>query len=265
MKNNQSNSSSRRKFLISSSLLGLASFFKFGELSAKEKYVQYAYGKGLTFIFHGDSITDGARGRGLDPNHIMGHGYVFAVASRVGADFPDRNLTFYNRGISSTKLSDTKKRWQEDALDLKPDVLSILIGVNDTTAYITKPEQGENFEAFEIDYREMLSAVKLQNPNIILVLGLPFVVLVPKIKDKWEIRRANMEKRQAIVRKLAIEFDTVLIDYPVVFEKAFKKAPVEYWIWDGIHPTVYGHELMAREWLKQVSKKVNFLKYYQYK
>lgn len=265
MKNNYPKQTSRRSFLVASSLLGLAAMLKTEKVKASEGFYTSAdKEKGLTFVFHGDSITDGARGRGLDPNHIMGHGYVYGIVSRVGADFPDRNLTFYNRGIGSTKLSDTKKRWQEDALALKPDVLSILIGVNDTTSYITKPEQGEQFEAFENDYRAMLNAVKTQNPKVIFVLGLPFVALVPKIKDKWEIRLANMQKRQAIVRKLAAEFDAVLVDYPSVFEKAFLKAPIDYWIWDGIHPTVYGHELMTRQWIKQVSKRIRFLKHYAY-
>ncbi|HZR16185.1 MAG TPA: GDSL-type esterase/lipase family protein [Verrucomicrobiae bacterium] len=82
-------------------------------------------------LFQGDSLTDGNRGRSEDPNHILGHGYVFIIAAQYGAAFPDLNLTFINRGISGNKVTDLEKRWQQDTIDLKPDVLGILIGVND--------------------------------------------------------------------------------------------------------------------------------------
>ena len=82
-------------------------------------------------MFQGDSITDGNRGRSADPNHILGHGYVFIIAAKYGAAFPEAKLDFMNRGVSGNTVLDLEKRWQKDALDLKPDLLSILIGVND--------------------------------------------------------------------------------------------------------------------------------------
>jgi lysophospholipase L1-like esterase len=85
--------------------------------------------KDLIILFQGDSITDGNRGRNADPNHIMGHGYAFSIASRVGADFPTSGFNLYKRGISGNKVTDLKNRWQEDALNIKPDVLSILVGI----------------------------------------------------------------------------------------------------------------------------------------
>src|SRR5579864_9473297 len=87
--------------------------------------------KAMRILFQGDSITDGNRGRKEDPNHILGHSYVFIVAAKYGASCAELNLTFLNRGISGNKVSDLEKRWQTDTLDLKPDLLSILIGVND--------------------------------------------------------------------------------------------------------------------------------------
>ena len=82
-------------------------------------------------LFQGDSITDGNRGRSADPNHVLGHGYVFIIAAKYGAAFPELKLDFLNRGVSGNTVLDLEKRWQKDVLDLKPDVLSILIGVND--------------------------------------------------------------------------------------------------------------------------------------
>lgn len=255
--------SSRRTFLKSSALAGLVP----GSLLVNDLTdiypIEPAKDKSLVFLFQGDSITDGNRGRNTDPNHIMGHGYAFSVASRIGADFPEAGFTFYNRGISGNKVTDLQKRWQTDTLDLKPDVLSLLIGINDTGLVVNKPTEAISLEQFETIYRGLLTECKNQNPASLFVLGLPFVYPVGKRKENWEVWRDDTAKRQAIVRKLAIEFDAVLIDYPALFDQAITKAPAEYWIWDGIHPTVFAHELMAREWLKQVSKRLKFLKKYR--
>src|SRR6478736_6387995 len=87
-----------------------------------------AFAPASRILFQGDSITDGNRGRNEDPNHILGHGYVFIIAAQYGAAFPALNLSFLNRGISGNKVTDLEKRWQQDTIELKPDVLSILIG-----------------------------------------------------------------------------------------------------------------------------------------
>ena len=90
-----------------------------------------AFTPGARILFQGDSITDGNRGRTADPNHILGHGYAFILAAKFGAAFSGAKLEFFNRGVSGNTVLDLEKRWQRDTLDLKPDVLSILIGVND--------------------------------------------------------------------------------------------------------------------------------------
>jgi lysophospholipase L1-like esterase len=257
---------SRRKFIRTSALAGLATGFLFpgstlaNSCTAEDEQMPDS---GLVFLFQGDSITDGNRGRNADPNHIMGHGYAFAVASRVGADFPVSGFTFYNRGISGNKVPDLQKRWQTDTLNLKPDVLSILIGINDTAAVIDHPGEAPDVEAFEVGYRHLLQQSREANPKILFVLGVPFVYPVGKRKDDWERWRDQTQLRAEKVRKLAAEFDAVLVDYPAVFDKAIKKAPAAYWIWDGVHPTVFAHELMAREWIRQVSRRLKFLRKYQ--
>lgn len=245
----------RRTFIQSAALTGLATGFPLSPNLASPKPK-----KALTFLFQGDSITDGNRGRNLDPNHIMGHGYAFSISSRIGADFPKAGFTFYNRGISGHKITDLQKRWETDTLNLKPDVLSILVGINDTGATINKPAEATTAEEFESIYRSLLADCRRVNPEILFVLVIPFVYPVGKRIENFEKWRDDTVNRQAVVRKLAREFDAVLIDYPAVFDKAIQKAPIEYWIWDGVHPTVFAHELMAREWIKQVGKRLRFLR-----
>lgn len=151
------------------------------------------------FCLFPDSSTDGNRGRNYnDLNHIMGHGYAFSIASRLGYDFPEKNLKFINRGISGNKVTDLANRWKVDALDLNPDVLSILIGINDTSSNIGEnPRWQVTLQKYDEVYRSILDQAVKQNPDILFVLNQPFV---------------------------------------------FR------------HPTVAGHELITREWLKEIKK-----------
>jgi lysophospholipase L1-like esterase len=254
--------SSRRFFLKTSALAGIASVVGH-KVKAGSRSKFLGTEKGLTILFQGDSITDGNRGRNEDPNHIMGHGYAFSIASRVGADFPTAGYKFYNRGTSGNTITDLKNRWQQDTLDIKPDVLSVLVGINDAALLVHKTIVGENdIDKFENTYRQLLQQSKDENPGILLVLCLPFVFA--NITEKADLYAGIIAKLKERVKRLSLEFNAVLVDFSPVFEKAIKQAPVSYWIWDGIHPTVPAHELMAREWIKQVSTRLGFLKLYDY-
>ncbi len=251
---------SRRKFIAGAATAALLSPALLAEAAADNFHDN---DKGLVFLFQGDSITDGNRGRDADPNHIMGHGYAFAVASRVGADFPAAGHSFFNRGISGNRVTDLQKRWQADTLDIRPDVLSILVGINDAAAVVENKPGMQTVNAFESGYRQLLQEAKLARPAIVFVLGLPFVYPVGKRKDNWLRWQEETLQRAEKVKQLAIEFDAVLVDYPAVFDKALHSAAADYWIWDGIHPTVPAHELMAREWIKQASHRLKFLRHYR--
>jgi lysophospholipase L1-like esterase len=250
-------SNSRRSFIKKTTLAGIAvtgiqslaaANFKTG---GKEDH--------LNFLFQGDSITDGNRGRDKDPNHIMGHGYAFSISSRVGASFPEKANTFYNRGISGNGVVDLLNRWQTDTLDLKPAVLSILVGINDTDS-VVKQQHIVTPEKYEEVYRLLLTQTRAQLPGCLLVLCEPFILPVGRVKENWKVWNDDMQQRQAVVSHLAKEFDTVFVPLQKIFTDATKQAAVDYWIWDGIHPTYSGHELITREWLKQVSKRLHFLK-----
>ncbi len=251
---------SRRKFIGNAAIAGLASFFmpinnlKAANASERAKELK----AGAVILFQGDSITDGNRGRNEDPNHIMGHGYAFSIASRVGFDYHEKKYVFYNRGISGNKVTDLADRWQKDTLDLKPDVLSILVGVNDANSLVFNRQLPVSVEEYEEVYQILLEKTKALFPEIILVLCEPFVLKVGRMNEKWDASYSDMLKRQAIVRKLSQKYNTVFVGFQEVFDKACEKMPCDYWIWDGVHPTVPGHELMAREWMKQVEKRISF-------
>lgn len=203
-----------------------------------------AFGENARILFQGDSITDGNRGRSADPNHILGHGYCFIVAAQYGAAFPERSLTFLNRGISGNTVLDLQARWQKDTLELKPDVLSVLIGINDAGKKVP-------LDQYEQVYDQLLTETKAALPNVRLVLGEPFYL--PKSGNRPDDARwQDVQARQAIVARLAQKHGAALVKFQHVFDEACRRAPASYWIWDGVHPTYSGHQLMADEWVKTV-------------
>jgi lysophospholipase L1-like esterase len=250
---------SRRKFIGNTAVAGLAScFLTVNESSANSVQPEKRLKDGAIILFQGDSITDGNRGRNEDPNHIMGHGYAFSIASRVGADFPEKKYKFYNRGIGGNKVTDLANRWQQDTLNLKPDVLSILVGVNDAASVVFNREPLVSVEKYAETYNTLLQQTRALLPEIVFILCEPFVLKIGKVADNWDVYHADIDKRREAVQQLASNFDAVFIPLQEVFNKACSKAPADYWMWDGIHPTVAGHELLAREWLKMVEKRISF-------
>jgi lysophospholipase L1-like esterase len=202
-------------------------------------------------LFQGDSITDGGRQRtGNDYNHTMGQDYAYILAAQLGAEYPEKNLTFLNRGISGERVIDLAARWQTDALDLKPNVLSILVGINDTLA---TGDRVESIPQFEKTYDDLLVKTVAALPGTRIVLGEPFILPVGKYKQDYAEQLAEVQKRQAVVARLAAKYHLPLIHYQSIFDEASKRAPADHWSWDGIHPTYAGHGLMAQEWLKTVN------------
>ncbi len=198
-----------------------------------------AFGPNERVLFQGDSITDGNRGRSVDPNHILGHGYAFIIAARHGAGFPERKLDFYNRGVSGNTVLDLEKRWAKDTLALKPTLLSIMIGVNDQSRNVT-------LEAYEATYDKLLTDARAQNPKLKLVLIEPFV------RHPGKPVPEGIVARQAIVAKLAQKHGAALVRLQKLFDDAAAKTADDYWVWDTVHPTYRGHQLLADEWERVV-------------
>jgi lysophospholipase L1-like esterase len=252
--------SSRRSFIKQASFLGAAAATIPTALSSFTLPADEEAGKNYTFLFQGDSITDGNRGRNLDWNHVLGHGYAYLIAARLWFDFPEKGFHFFNRGISGNALPELSARWDADTIALKPDLLSILIGVNDTTRAVYG-DKNFTVAGYENDLRMLLKQAKQSLPNVQLVLCEPFILPVGKVKEKWDEYQREIAGRQEAVQKLAVEFDAVYVSFQDSFNtKAGKYPPADYWMWDGVHPMPNGHELMAREWIKHVRKKIKFIK-----
>jgi lysophospholipase L1-like esterase len=198
-----------------------------------------AFAQDSRILFQGDSITDGNRGRSLDPNHILGHGYAFITAARHGAAFPERKLDFFNRGVSGNTVLDLDKRWAKDTLALKPDLLSVMIGVNDNG-------KGVPLDTYEATYDKILTDARAQNPKLKIVLMEPFV------RHPGKPVPEGIVARQAIVAKLAQKHGAALVQLQKLFDEAATKTADDYWVWDSVHPTYRGHQLMADEWERVV-------------
>ena len=216
----------------------------------KEKYSIFE--KGNTILFQGDSITDAGRDKEKElPNvaRSFGLGYAFLASSALLNALPGKNLTMYNRGISGNKVYQLAERWQKDCLDLKPDVLSILIGVNDYWHKRNGKYDG-TVEVYENDYRKLLQETKAKLPNVKLVICEPFyVVNTSAVDETWA---APMKEYQAAAKKIASEFGALWVPFQKVFDEAVKHAPATYWTGDGVHPAMPGAQLMAEAWLRVV-------------
>ncbi|MES2828810.1 MAG: SGNH/GDSL hydrolase family protein [Bacteroidota bacterium] len=253
---------SKRSFIKKASF-GLAGTLLVGPLTtfaeqAAFNSVDYNADKGLTILFQGDSITDGNHGREeWDLNHIMGHGYAYSIASRLGADHPEKHLKFINRGISGNRITDLAARWKPDTLDLQPDVLSILVGINDSDSYLKDKSNGVSVKTYADTYRSLLDQTKAKYPKVHFVLGEPFTLPFSSIEAEKTERQRDVAARSAVVKQLAKEYNAAFIPYQQVFSDALKRAPEKYWIWDHIHPTVAGHEIMSRAWLKGAKQFMN--------
>jgi len=200
---------------------------------------------GATMLFQGDSITDANRSRWR--RHDLGTGYVMMVAERFFAKHPEADVKFINRGISGNRVRDLRKRWLKDCLNLKPDVVSILIGINDTlgTFLWGEPTSIENFEE---DYAAILELTR-KNLNAQIVLLEPF--LLPLSKEQMAMRH-DVEARIGVVKKTAEEFSTGLVHLDLMFSEAAKEKSPEFLVTDGVHPTPAGHVLIAESWLRNV-------------
>lgn len=206
-----------------------------------------AFQPGNRILFQGDSITHG--GRGGDPNHFMGHGYQYIIAAKYGAQYPERKLVFLNRGVSGDTVAKLQARWKADTLDLKPDLLSILIGVNDFG-------RGVPTEQYEAAYDHLLAETTAALPKVRLVLCEPFGLPAGHHGDmqKWDSSKTELAKRRASVSKLAAKYHAPVVHFQKVFDDACQRAPADYWIWDGVHPTYSGHQLMADAWVRTVNE-----------
>ncbi|MCU6708143.1 SGNH/GDSL hydrolase family protein [Paenibacillus sp. J5C_2022] len=196
-------------------------------------------------LFQGDSITDCGRNR--EDGGSLGNGYANMTAGTFGYLYPERKVTFLNRGISGNRVVDLERRWEEDCLALKPDWVSIYIGINDTWRRYDRNDPTST-ESYYEGYRRLILSTK-ESLDAKLILVEPFVLPVPDDRRAW---REDLDPKIAAVRALAEEFKTLYVPLDGLFAAQSMRTGAAYWAGDGVHPSPAGHALIADAWLKAV-------------
>ncbi|MDE0570220.1 MAG: SGNH/GDSL hydrolase family protein [Verrucomicrobiales bacterium] len=240
----------RRSILKNSILSGACASF----LSKNAKANTKKLAKSSTILFQGDSITDAGRDRRTEDraNHsgMLGRGYPHAIAGQALAKLPQKNLKIYNRGISGHKVPDLAARWERDCINLKPNILSILIGVNDIWHKLNGNYKG-TVQDYEIQYSELIKSTKEKLPNTLIIICEPFVLRCGAINDTWF---PEFDERRAVSKIVSQKFGTLFVPFQKMFDDAVASGTKpEYWAGDGVHPSVAGHALMANSWIDIVS------------
>jgi acyl-CoA thioesterase I len=201
-----------------------------------------------TILFQGDSVTDADRSREDDAE--LGFGYPMMIDAWLSASHPDRSIRVLNRGISGNKSRDLVARWKEDCIDLKPDVVSILVGINDTWHgfNLNDPTSTEEYAA---NYRKILEWTRSETDAAIVMLE-PFVLPIPEDRIAW---RLDLDPKIHAMRALAREFGTILVPLDGIFAAASAQREPLFWTPDGVHPSQAGHALIAQSWLRAVRER----------
>ena len=250
----KTNLSNRRSFIAKTTLAGLAAF-SIPEIAmsavAGEMTKKQTINSGDVILFQGDSITDAGRNRKsteYNNQSALGGGYAFLAAADLLFNHPEKNLQIYNRGISGNKVYQLAESWETDTISLKPDLLSILVGVNDYWHTLSFGYKA-TVETYRKDYHALLQRTKDKFPDVKLVIGEPYAILGTAVNQTWF--PAFSEYQQA-ARELAGEFKASFVPYQKVYDRALKHAPGAYWSPDGVHPSLAGASLMAHAWLEAV-------------
>jgi len=205
-----------------------------------------------TVLFQGDSITDCGRNRAnttANNTGALGTGYPLLLAGMLRERHPDRDLQVFNRGVSGNIVPDLQARWQGDTLDLKPAILSILIGVNDVWHTIGKSPADEVVRTYESGYSALLDRTTSAPPGVRMVVLEPFVLRTGAVTDAWF---PEFDQLREACRRVAKHADAHFVPLHEMFQKRAATSNPAYWAADGVHPTAAGHEAIAREWIDTV-------------
>jgi lysophospholipase L1-like esterase len=249
------NIDSRREFIKRAAAGTVAAISMPGILSAtlpKKKIKTIKLRENQVILFQGDSITDSGRNKedaGYNSPRNLGSGYPLLAGAALLNNFAELNLKIYNKGISGNKVFQLAERWDKDCLEIKPDVLSILIGVNDIWHKLEGRYDGTP-DIYRKDYIALLERTKNALPDLKLIICEPFGVKgVKAVDDKWY---PEFYEYQKAASEIAAMFGATFIPYQSIYDEAQKKAPGSYWTGDGVHPTLAGAQLMAQAWLNAV-------------
>lgn len=205
-----------------------------------------------TILFQGDSITDCGRSRQDDA--MTGTGYATMVKGALGAKYPGE-YCFINKGVGGSRITDVYTRIKSDIINLKPDYMSMLIGVNDVWHEIDL-NMGVSAEKFERIYEMLIEEVLEALPDIKIMILEPFVLegdataATEEAPDRWEIFRSEVELRAIAAKRVAEKYHLSFVPLQKLWDDLCQKAEPSYWLADGVHPTAMGHHVLAKEWMK---------------
>lgn len=203
-------------------------------------------------LFQGDSITYAYRCE-MDDNNT-GNGYPTLVKGELEFEYPNQ-YKVYNRGIGGNRIVDLYARIKSDIINMEPDIISILIGVNDVWEEI-EHQKGVDTDKFFTIYSMLIEEIKEALPDVKIILMEPFILEAEgtenteECPNKWEWFNTEIKKNSEKVQQIARKYGLQFIPLQEKFNEAAKLASNEYWLRDGVHPTTAGHELIKREWLK---------------
>jgi len=208
--------------------------------------------KGEVILFQGDSITDAGRNKSNpQPNDqkFFGKGYAWMAASKLLVEKSELELTLHNRGISGNKVHQLAERWKRDCLDLRPDLISILIGVNDIWHGLNGRYDG-TVQTYEEDFDKLLKRTRESLPKVRLVICEPFVLKCGAVNESWF---PEFDKYRAVAKKMAEEHGAIFVPFQSMFDEAIRYAEPKHWAGDGVHPSSHGAALMAHYWIRTVT------------
>lgn len=203
-----------------------------------------------TILFQGDSITDAGRSRENDSN--MGIGYPTLVKGELDFEYPNQYI-WYNRGISGNRVIDLYARIKAEIINLKPDVVSILIGVNDVWHEFSWQNGIEADKYFKL-YSMLIEEIKEALPDVKILILEPFALKGSGVEIYWDEFQAELLKRAEKSKEIALKYDLFFVPLQNKFDEAAKVAPASHWLADGVHPTTAGHELIKHEWINAFKK-----------
>lgn len=202
----------------------------------------------IKFLFQGDSITDADRMREDEAN--FGYGYPNLFAADVLKNRP-HEFEFINKGISGNRIVDVYARMKKDIINLKPDYMSLLIGVNDVWHELAEGN-GVCAEKFEKIYSMLVEELLAELPELKIIILEPFVLNGPATAEEWSVFRSEVEKRAAVAKRVAEKFNLKFVPLQGKFDEVASDGDTQYWLRDGVHPTAAGH-CIIKEALKEAT------------
>lgn len=205
-----------------------------------------------TFLFQGDSITDANRDDENQVNFGLGCGYAFMLASEL-KDKNEGEIEFVNRGKSGDRITDVYARIKEDIINLKPDYMSILIGVNDVSHELTM-NCGVSPKKFRMIYEMLIDEIRESLPEIKIIILEPFILKGSCTEKLWDEFISEVRKMAEISKQIAEKYCFDFVELQNRFDELCGDGNTGYWTADGIHPTLEGHQIIKEE-LQRVIKK----------